>query len=111
MPHRLHILKGTEIIPVSEVEWSQWFWVLDNRRIAHTSLESGRFVSTVFLGWQHRMPDPVWFETMIAGIPGLKGDSNQWLAYSATFEEAKATHARMVDRARQVMARRKTPRA
>ena len=107
------VLLGTEIVPAAdEVGFIRWHQLLENRRIAYTTLGEGRFVSTIFLG-ENRGTDakPEWFETLIAGVPTLRVENNQYLLHSGTYAAAMAGHQAMVDRAAAQLNRKKTPSA
>ncbi len=107
------ILLGTEIVPATdEGAWAKWMQQLDNRQVARTSLEGGRFVSTIFLGEnQGTASEPEWFETIIVGIPTLRDVHNQYLLHSATHAGALLGHKAMVERAQAQLNRKKTPSA
>jgi len=82
-------LVGKEIVPVSDVmEWAMSFQDNDNRVVKQTNI--GKiFVSTVFLGIDHRWGDgkPVLFETMIFG-----GKQDQYQKRYCTYDESLAGH-------------------
>jgi hypothetical protein len=65
------------------------------RRIARTEIAPGVWVSTVFLGLDHAMPDeqgPVLFETLVIG-----GPLDDTMLRYRTYDEAEAGHASMVE--------------
>ena len=91
--------------PVPMMEWARWFEACNDksykeggRRIARTEFPDGTYISTVFMGMNHRWGEgaPEWFETMIFGGPH---DSECWRC--STFEEAETDHARAVELAQQ----------
>lgn len=53
--------------PSSFLEWARWFDVPGRRRVAETTTRDGIWISTVFLGIDHRFGDghPILWETMV----------------------------------------------
>lgn len=90
-------LDGHEAVPVpveDAVEWARWFEMAD-RRVAETKTGKMTWVSTVFLGIDHRFggDQPILFETLVFGGP-LDGEMDRY----ATWEEAERGHKVMVGR-------------
>lgn len=102
MPYVVYILDGHIPVPTDNItEWGEWFNGTD-RHVATTTLESGVFVSTVFLGVDHSWVEngpPILFETMV--FDPRKPRLDQWLEdYTrryATWEEAEAGHKEVVE--------------
>ena len=74
-------------------------------RVAYTKLAEGAYVSTVFLGLNHRWPSdgpgaPLVFETMVFGLTG----DDEWQERCSTWEEAEALHLKGVAYAETVLA-------
>lgn len=80
----------------------EWVDVVQNRPeekfVAKTELDSGRVVSTVWLGLNHRFEDgpPLIFETMV--FPQQNNWGEEDMERYSTLEEAKEGHERMVDK-------------
>jgi len=73
---------------------------IDERRIARTAITPEVYVSTVFLGLDHRYtPEgpPILFETLVFG---LSADGDEPQERYTTYEAAEAGHARWVEWAR-----------
>jgi len=84
-------------IAVDLMTWAKWFETAD-RRVAYTEITSQCFVSTVFLGTDHRFGrdgPPILFETMIC-TNGEWGD--QWRY--CTWDDALTNHKAIVKRLR-----------
>lgn len=88
------------VVPVDDV--LIWGRMLDERaewrQVAHTELPNGYYVSTVFLGLGHNFCDngpPLLFETMT-----FPSDDRQLQGRYATWAEAEAGHAAIVEVAR-----------
>ena len=96
---RNYILDGREIIPAPFTEWAQWFERSPHARIVKQDRVRGLFVSTVFLGIDHRFGGdgpPLLFETMIfderdEGMARQGRDLAQWRW--STYPEAELGHA------------------
>ena len=90
---------GRDGKPISMQEWVD---VVQNRPeekfVAKTELDSGRVVSTVWLGLNHRFEDgpPLIFETMV--FPQQNNWGEEDMERYSTLEEAKEGHERMVDK-------------
>jgi hypothetical protein len=87
--------------PLGPNEWSKSFSA-DDRIIKQETLPNGRYVSTVWLGIDHRFGDdgpPLIFETMLFDAKDSKGlgEDLDMDRYS-THEEAVAGHQRMVEK-------------
>lgn len=79
---------------VDMITWGRWFDNCD-RRVAHTELREGVYVSTVFLGLDHNFSGrgaPLLFESMTFTDYG--GDI---MERYATWAEAQLGHNHMVD--------------
>lgn len=78
------------------IEWSDWFnkSVENKRRIVAQTRTPRYFVSTVFLGSDHRFGDsgpPILFETMVFAHDGIAGDDILCYRY-CTWNEAWKGH-------------------
>jgi len=95
------------VVPARDViEWGAWFENLANRRVAATHFECGVFVSTIFLGIDHRFDDsgpPLVFETMTFELSMDGGDDFQF-RYSS-WDDAVAGHAGVVRRVKAQLAK------
>ena len=62
-----YILKGHEVEKVDLVTWAKWLEENHSAKIVKQEDVGGYFVSTVFLGLDHRFGDgpPVLFETLV----------------------------------------------
>ncbi len=86
-----YILNGNEPVPCPDLmEWADWVEKAD-RKVAQTGGGS-LFVSTVFLGLDHRFGEgpPMLFETMC--FRDGEGDECE---HCSTWEEAEAQHEKM----------------
>jgi hypothetical protein len=97
-----YMLDGHTPIPVADVlTWARWFETGD-RTVKQDRIDegSGVDVSTVFLGLDHNWGDgpPILFETMV-----FNGPLDQAQDRYATWEDAEAGHAAMVQRVRAAM--------
>lgn len=75
--------------PCDMLTWAAWFETAD-RKVALTEPQPGVEVSTVFLGWNHRVGDkgpPLIYETMVFG-----GERDGYCERSSTQEEALNRH-------------------
>lgn len=94
MDNTYYKLEGKKIVPCKDVlEWGEWFGIND-RIVKQTTLPTGEFISTVFLGINHAfMPDmkPQLFETMI-----FKGEHDQYQERYSTWDEAEAGHEKAI---------------
>src|SRR3972149_4247748 len=92
MDNRYFILdENHRPVPASHEEWSCWFEDAD-RTVSHDTVSWDVYVSTVFLGINHRFGDdgpPLLFETMIFG-----GEHDGWQARYSTWDEAVEGHKR-----------------
>lgn len=100
------ILAGREPVPATFREYVDWSVANGDeaRRVAGTTLDNGRWVSTVFLWMDHNFGDgpPILFETMVFGPPSEErpnrlGEDLYQERY-ATWAEAEAGHAAAVAR-------------
>lgn len=104
-----YILEGREIVPVDLMTWAKWFEEnFNNRRIAQDQI-GPFFVSTVFLGIDHRFigeGPPIVFETMVFDMRGnerqLGEEVGQW-RYE-TYDQAERGHQIVADHARKAAA-------
>jgi hypothetical protein len=87
-------------VPCGDLQaWSEWFENISNRLVGYTEVTTDCYVSTVFLGMNHRFMSngpPILFETMIFGGPL---DSETWRYVS--WDDAEAGHAAAVRKARE----------
>jgi hypothetical protein len=94
---RWYVLEGRTPVPVENVTLAGRRFALDNRQVAKTRL--GRMlVSTVFLGLDHSFTPggpPILFETMV-----FEDGASVECWRCATFDEAEAQHAAVVDKIR-----------
>lgn len=96
---RYWILDGHQPVPVDDVRtWGLWFQDITKRRVDYTEFPGG-YVSTVFLGLNHRFGPgkPLLFETMVFG-----GPHDELCDRYETWEEAEAGHRRAVELATSV---------
>lgn len=97
-----YILRDRKPVAVDLMTWAKWFEDFDNRRVAVTTVELPEHdpvrVSTVFLGidhsWSLTFGEPILFESMVFG-----GPMDQEMYRYATWEQAEAGHAMLVDEA------------
>ncbi len=93
-----YILDGHTPVAVDDLRpWAEWYEThRDEKRVAETTLPSGVWVSTVFLGIDHQWGDgpPLLFETMV--FPSHGDFSELDCERCSTWEEAEAQHAAMV---------------
>jgi hypothetical protein len=91
---------GVEVVATRE-EWEQFFGS-DRRRIAETSVGE-LWVSTVFLGLDHRVPigngPPLLYETLVFGLPRGK----EIMERHSTRSEAIVGHKRVVEQVREMV--------
>jgi hypothetical protein len=97
-----YILDWHTPIPVADVvTWGRWYETGD-RTVKKDRIDEGSQVevSTVFLGLDYNWCDgpPILFETMVFGGP-LADEMDRY----ATWDEAEAGHAAMVQRVRAAM--------
>lgn len=89
--------------------WGRFFEDFNNRVVGYTEITSELYVSTVFLGIDHRhsfMGDgpPILFETMIFGAD----DDETYCRRYATWDDAKTGHDVIVRKLRTAQRERKT---
>ena len=92
-----YILVDGEPQEVDTMTWARWFEKGD-RGTAKTTVREGVYVSTVFLGLDHRFfadGPPILWETMIFG-----GPHDQCQYRYSSLEEAKAGHEKAVQLAK-----------
>ena len=90
-----------QVIDVSDDvrRWSEFFEVLDNRRVNHTEVTDKVTVSTVFIGIDHRFDNkgpPLLFETMIFG-----GHFDQETWRYSSWDDAEIGHQMAVKKVRE----------
>ena len=78
-------------------EWAEWFENPDLRRIDRTEINDDVYVSTVFMGLDHRFEEgqALLFETMVFG-----GKYDETQERYSTLGEAKCGHYRIVEQLR-----------
>jgi hypothetical protein len=95
-------LNGHEPIACEDFrEWAEWFETADCH-VAKTQVAPEVFISTVFLGMDHRFMDdgpPVLFETMV-----FRGGNGEEQERYCTWNEAEVGHAMMVKRVQDELA-------
>lgn len=103
-----YILVDKKPVPVSDViRWAKWYENFDNRTLEQEEIITKKgirvFVSTVFLGLDHRFSSlfganekPILFETMIFG-----GKHDQYQARYSTWDEAMEGHKVALEMARE----------
>ncbi len=105
-----YILKDGKPIPVSFEEWAKWFDTAD-RVIERTMLDDGTIIGTWFISYDSY--DSLWgdgtkpslFETTVIGGE-LDGEMERY----TTLSEAKAGHAEMVQRVKELRNGKKSKR-
>ena len=108
MPRHHHYILDADNRPVAVGldEWAMWFETAD-RRVAYTEITSQVFVSTVFLGIDHRFGyregPPLLFETMVFKDKETMEEDGCW-RYSS-WDDAQAGHDAVVKRLRKAMLR------
>jgi hypothetical protein len=91
----------------SMMQWAQWFEDFNNRIVDYTEITSAVYVSTVFVGLDHRFGGggpPIVFETCIFGGPL---DGNEWRY--ASWDDAEAGHKAAVRKARAAINQKAAP--
>jgi len=104
-----YILESKQAIPTDALTWARWFEAnRETRIVKQGTLPNGLFVSTVFLGLNHRFGPgpPLLFETMVFPREG-EYDELGTDRYS-TWVEAEEGHAKMVHKWRRRKARAKS---
>lgn len=105
-----YVLNGHDVVPEPDfMVWAQWFET-GQRSVGHTVLDQRRgiYVSTVFLGMDHRFigeGEPIIFETMIFGT-SMDGYQRRYTSWRA----AEIGHADAVGDARRARQVRAEPR-
>jgi len=78
--------------------WAKWIEIPGNKIVKQTTLDDGRWVSTVFLGLDHSFSDSgqgIWFETMIFPAKEEGGEQDyteEFCERYSTWEQAAAGH-------------------
>lgn len=104
------ILDGRQITPVSCEDWAKWFELatIDRSRVVRQEHIGPFYVSTVFLGIDHRFMGegpPIVFETMVFDmrVPGGRmGDEVAQWRY-CTYDEAERGHEKFAAQARKAV--------
>ena len=83
------------------IKWAIWFEKSVKQRIVKQEVVGKYFVSTVFLGLNHRFGSgqPILWESMVFE----KGNSLDQARCCGNREQAEAMHAKMVDRVRRLV--------
>lgn len=103
---RYYILNGREPVVCDDfMEWARFFDNIDNRRVLQADVGDW-WVSTVFLGMDHRFGDgpPLLFETMIFPRTGGERGEDVYCERCSTYDEAEAQHDRACEYARTELA-------
>lgn len=87
-------------VEVDLLTWARWIEQPDNRCLFYTQINSEVWVSTIFIGIDHRFPGfppgpPILFETMVFNGP-LDGEGTR----SCGHDDAQTQHRMYVKRAR-----------
>lgn len=88
-----YILNGREPKPVSWMEWGRWLETNHEEKTVKQEIVGERWVSTIFLGLDHRFGDagpPLLFETMV--FPSQDDSSGVYCDRCSTYDEAEAMH-------------------
>jgi hypothetical protein len=98
-------------VEVDLLTWAQWLEHQDNRIVGYTGITSRVWVSTVFIGIDHRWPGfppgpPIQFETLIFGGP-LDGEGARYTSH----DDALIGHRMYVKRARKAAGQKITEEA
>ena len=91
--------KTTTRSPSTSMRWAKWFEDIGNRIVDYTEITSHVFVSTVFLGIDHRLRGdgpPILFETMIFGGGRLDDVDCRY----SSWDDAATGHKVIVDKLR-----------
>lgn len=85
-------------VPSSATEWSDWTandW--NRKRVKEDTLPDGRWISTVFMGLDHRWDDgpPILFETMV--FQSQEDLDEQYRQRCSTWSQALKQHDDAVD--------------
>lgn len=84
--------------PMLLEEWGKKLGDIDYKVIEQTTLQNGKWVSTVWLGLDHRFSDsgePLIFETMV--FPEQGNYAEEFCERYSTLEEAQAGHKRICE--------------
>lgn len=90
-----YILDGKTPVAVDLMTWAKWLDDPSKKRVAQDYI-GDYWISTVFLGLDHRFSDdgpPILFETMVFPEKG-KNMSEKWAERACTWDEALAAHER-----------------
>ncbi len=99
MTERAILAENHTIIPATLHEWAQWRdTAQEKRRVDQTTLPSGKWISTVFLGIDLSFGEgpPLYFETMV--FPNERNMSELDCERCSTWDEAVAQHKAMVEK-------------
>lgn len=92
-----------EPVPTDDLlTWGVWFENSHNKRIVKQEYVGKYWVSTVFLGLNHRFDNgpPILWETMVFVKGGRTGEDVEMARCSGNREHAEAMHLRMVQKVR-----------
>lgn len=88
---------GNEVIPASIIEWGEQMHDVERRRVGYDEVATPKGVivkvSTVFLGFDHGIDRPEFFETMV-----FDGKERDLVARYTTWKEAERGHGVTVNR-------------
>lgn len=90
-----YILEGRTVIPADLMTWAKWFEEHREDRMLWQDHVGERWVSTVFLGLDHRMGEigpPLLFETMV--FPSKETLTEVFCDRCSTYDEAEIMHQR-----------------
>lgn len=95
-------------VKVDLLTWAQWLEHPDNRVICYTQITSRVWVSTIFLGIDHRFPGyppgpPILYETLVFNGP-MDGEGGRWCSR----DDAETGHKTFVKKAREAAGQRIT---
>ena len=103
---RYYILdEDNHAVAVGFMRWAKWFEDIGNRIVDYTEITSEVYVSTVFLGIDHRHfgdGPPLLFETMIFGAEG----EDLWMRRFSSWDDAATGHKVIVNKLRAMQASR-----
>jgi len=91
----------TPILEPDLLTWARWFEKTSNRRLAKDQLSKTVWVSTVFLGLDHRYGEgaALLWETMIFGLMG--GDGCEYQERYESYDDALKGHKKAVHYAKE----------
>ena len=103
--------ENNNTVEVDLLTWAHWLEHPDNRIVALTQITSQAYVSTIFIGIDHRWPGyppgpPILYETVIFGGP-LDGEGARYCSH----DDAMTGHKMYVKRARKAAGQKITEEA